>query len=806
MPNLIKQASRIASNSFKGEQALPYYAHTKQREDKSIGPESTWQLLRTHLTEVERLAGDMAKPFGAEQWAKAAGRLHDLGKYSEAFQHRLKGSTQKVDHATAGALALVQHWSSTGSEQAAARLLAYVIAGHHSGLPDYGTSEADHNACLRKRLSQNQQLEDYSAFRAEIVVPQAPQTFPIKPGPAPGFQLSFFTRMLFSCLVDADSLNTEAFSDPSRHGLRKREEEAEERMAKLWKRLRQRFYDYRAAKFRAPRGDIDRWRTEIFEETMHRAADPLGLFSLTLPTGSGKTQVSLGFALEHAVRHGLRRILYVIPYTSIIEQNAQEFRDILGDEHVLEHHSNFQHSLHDHGTEAFETTERQKLAEENWELPLVVTTNVQFFESLFASRRSPSRKLHNIAGSIIVLDEAQMMNGGFFRPCLYALDELVRNYGCSVLFCTATQPPAAKLIPHAVIRETVADPQRRYEQFERVEVRFEGRMEWADLAEQVAAAGGQALCIVNTRGNARELHATLANRYEEDELYHLSARMCPKHRRDILDTVKQRLRDGLACVLVSTQLIEAGVDIDFPVVYRELAGLDSIAQAAGRCNRNGRLEQNGQRCLGQVHVFETEKGLPEGWMSRTGEVARDLLVKFGGSGQSPLSIEAVQAYFSQLFFYGHNETIDQNDTEGILPMLEEGARKMSFPFKEVGHKFRLIDSSMKTLLIPYVDDQERAAALERGEDPDDLSYSGTARRWLDQLRNEPYSIRPIMRALQPYTVQLYPYEFEECHRAGELDEVREGIFALARPNAWYEAKTGIKPYSQESATKELWIV
>ncbi|WP_172194822.1 CRISPR-associated helicase Cas3' [Saccharibacillus qingshengii] len=785
---------------------MPYYAHTKELEDGSMGPKSIWQLLKTHLTEVGTLAGEMAQPFGAAPWAEAAGRLHDLGKYSLAFQKRLDGSTKKVDHATAGALTLVQQWSSSGTEQAAARLLAYVIAGHHSGLPDFGTSEADHNACLRRRLAGTYVLEDYSAFHTEIVLPAAPRTFPIKPGPAPGFQFSFFTRMLFSCLVDADSLNTEAFSDPSRHSLRKREENEQERMCLLWERLRQRFYDYRAVKFHTPRGDIDRWRTEIFEETIRRAADPRGLFSLTLPTGSGKTQVSLGFALEHAVQHGLRRILYVIPYTSIIEQNAQEFRDILGEEQVLEHHSNFQHDSHEQGTAGFETTERQKLAEENWELPLIVTTNVQFFESLFAARRSPSRKLHNIAGSVIVLDEAQMMNGGFFRPCLYALDELVRNYGCSVLFCTATQPPAAKLLPHAAIRETVADPQHRYEQFERVQVRFGGKMNWSELAEQVEENGGQALCIVNTRGNARELYAVLSGQYDEDELYHLSARMCPKHRRDILHTVKMQLRDGLPCVLVSTQLIEAGVDIDFPSVYRELAGIDSIAQAAGRCNRNGRLERNGRPCLGNVLVFETEKGLPDGWMSRTGTIARNLLVKFGENDQSPLSIEAVREYFAELFFYGQNETIDQTDSEGILPMLEEGARKMEFPFATVAEKFRLIDSPMETLLIPYVDDEERAAAWAQGEDPDDPSYKGKARRLLEALKSNPYSIRSIMRALQPYTVQLYPHEYREYRRAGELDEIREGIFALARPNAWYEAKTGIKPYSQESAARELWIM
>lgn len=784
---------------------MEYYAHSTNSSDQS-----TWQRLDVHLLEVEEIAGRMAEVFDAVSWAKVAGLLHDFGKYSLPFQNRLVGSTKKVDHATAGALALVEHWKKNGTEKLAARLLSYVIAGHHSGLPDYGTSEADHNATLRKRLSRTDHIEDYSAAYGEIKLPAPPTRFPIKPSPAgiPGFQTSFFTRMLFSCLVDADSLNTESFTDPSRHLLRKREENEQRRIRELFEQLRQKFYANRQEKFSAPRGDIDRWRTEIFEEVIQRAYGPRGMFSLTLPTGSGKTQVSLGFALEHLAQHEMRRIIYVIPYTSIIEQNAQEFREILGAEHVLEHHSNFQHESHQEGTSEFETTERQKLAEENWELPVVVTTNVQFFESLFAARRSPTRKLHNIVGSVIVLDEAQMMNGGFFKPCLYALDELVHNYGCSVVFCTATQPPAAKLLPHAMITETVADPQYRYNQFERVRVSFAGKMNWDSLTQRIAEGGSQALCIVNTRGHAREWYATLEEKYGKDHsdwLYHLSARMCPENRRDILAVVKERLKNNLPCLLVSTQLIEAGVDIDFPAVYRELAGIDSIAQAAGRCNRNGRLTCNGKRCLGEVVVFETERALPAGWMSRTGAIARDLLQKYGKIGHSPLSIEAVREYFAELFFYGESEDRDQMDIEGVLPMLEERAKFMEFPFATVEDKFRLIDSQMMTLLVPYVSDKEREQAELRGDYPNDPYYEGHARRLLKKLHEEPFAVRSTMRALQPYTVQVYPQEFVEFQRAGELKEIREGIFALERPHAWYDRKKGLKPYSQESATQELWI-
>ncbi|MCQ4085964.1 CRISPR-associated helicase Cas3' [Saccharibacillus sp. JS10] len=783
---------------------MRYFAHSTDSSDKS-----TWQLLHTHLTEVERLSGELASAFDAQQWAQIAGRLHDLGKYSIAFQNRLDGSSKPVDHATAGALALVERWSSNRSEKVAALILAYIIAGHHAGLPDYGTSEADGNATLRRRLSNTDHIENYQAAYNEIQIPAVPTSFPLKSGPTSdthGLQFSFFIRMLFSCLVDADSLNTESFDNPDQHLLRKREEIHHKRNEELFKKLQDRFYLYRTQNFHTPRGNIDRWRTEIFDEVMLRAGDPRGMFSLTLPTGSGKTQVSLGFALEHVVTHQMRRIIYVIPYTSIIEQNAQEFRNILGDKHVLEHHSNFQHQTHESKSEAYETTERQKLAEENWELPIVVTTNVQFFESLFAARRSPARKLHNIAGSVIVLDEAQMMNGGFFRPCLYALEELVRNYGCSVVFCTATQPPISKLLLHSTIQETVQNPQYRYDQFERVNVRFAGILDWESLTDQIEDSGSQALCIVNTRGNARLLYETLAERYDENQLYHLSARMCPKHRKDILKIVKSRLEEGLPCVLVSTQLIEAGVDIDFPTVYRELAGIDSIAQAAGRCNRNGRLMRDGEAILGVVTVFETEKGLPDGWMSLSGSVARKLLVKFEERGQSPLSIEAVHEYFEDLFFYSQHENHDPTDTKGILKMIEENAKEMQFPFKTVAKEFQLIDSQMQTVLIPYVDEEEGREALEKGEDPDAPYYRGHAAQLLDKLKTEVLSTRTIMRALQPYTVQLYPHEFNEYQRNGELNQIREGVFALARPYAWYDLKTGVKPYSQDSAGKELLLI
>lgn len=739
---------------------MGYYAHRTESSNKA-----EWQPLVDHLMSVRTEAGKFAEAFGAREWAELAGWFHDIGKYSAAFQRRLAGAPIAVDHATAGAQAIANAWKSP-----LANIPAYVIAGHHSGLPDYGSLAGD-DSCLARRLLRS--VEPYDAAYAEIDLLPFPTHSPIKPGIDLGFQFSFLIRMLFSCVVDADSLDAEKFDQPRRFELRRHEADFADML--------RRFEAYMNMRYGSPRTRIDKYRSELLSECLEKSAGAQGLYTLTLPTGSGKTLISLGFALRHAVKHGLRRIIYVIPYTSIIEQNAAKFREVLGAADILEHHSNVQREKAEEETDDktdFRTL-RQKLelAEENWDYPVVVTTNVQFFESLFANKRSRCRKLHNIAKSIVILDEAQMMNGGFFKPSLYALEELARNYGTTVLLCTATQPNIQALFPKPVqVTELVADVPLRFEQFKRVKLEALGVLNKEALAAEINRHH-QALCIVNTRRTARELFELCGGSNKEaDALFHLSARMCPKHRQRMLGEIRARLEQGLPCRLISTQLIEAGVDIDFPVVYRELAGLDSIAQAAGRCNRNGRMPS------GTAYVFETEDGLPPGWFRLTAGAARSVLEQYP---DDPLSLDAVRCYFDKLYMYQTAGTNDQTDQAGILCLLNERPfAQLEFPFRAVADSFQLIDTAAQPVIIPYDED-----AAER----------------LEALRHAP-QIGKIMRQLQSYVVQLYPQEFAAFRGAGEMEEVRAGVWMLSNPQQWYDEQLGVKVYSAEHHAAEIYIL
>lgn len=774
-----------------------FYAHSTDRKDKS-----DWQYLSKHLYEVAELTANHASAFGSEKWGYAAGLFHDIGKFSFKFQRRLEGSHIKVNHSTAGARELLNRYP----RQPMAQLLAYIIAGHHSGLPDYGTV-AGSRSCLVRRLEEK--IEPYEAGLSEIAVPDLTGLPPLQPGRAKPFQFAFLTRMLFSCLVDADSLNTEEITNPDQSEQRKHTVEFQD--------LYERFHRYYKERYTTAQYEVDQHRSEIFKECLERARSPRGMFSLTLPTGSGKTMVSLGFALEHISWHSrqpdkissLRRIVYVIPYTSIIEQNAKIFRETLGEETVLEHHSNVQHDAptDEEGMSDEQEVRRirnlRKLAEENWDMPLVVTTTVQFFESLFSNQRSQTRKLHNLANSVIVLDEAQMLYGLFFRPCLYALEELTLNYGCSVILCTATQPPSSEVLikgtssVKATIQEIVQDPCERYKQFERVRVKYNGISSVEELARGMLEKR-QALCIVNTRNSARELHEELVRQSKldddsigEEDIYHLSARMCPKHRMAIMEKVREHLGDKHPCLLVSTQLIEAGVDVDFPYVYRELAGLDSIAQAGGRCNRNKSVYR------GEVIVFELERGLPPS-MRLKGGLARALLIKCHEDGTDVLSLEIMEAYFQELNGIQNGLGADSADAKEILRMTSEGGSKLTFPFATISREFRMIEDIMQTVIIPYVTEDERKQETKEKPAP--------IHQILNRVRTDSKVGRSLLRQLQPYTVQLYEYEFKQFRLAEELEEIREGIWLLSRPKTWYSDRVGVKPYSVETMARELYMI
>ncbi|SDT03988.1 CRISPR-associated helicase, Cas3 family [Paenibacillaceae bacterium GAS479] len=749
-----------------------YYAHRTEGSDRS-----EWQLLTAHLEQVGELSEKFASQFNAAPWGKLAGMLHDAGKFSKEFQKRLEGNPIPVDHATAGAQFIYNAWTKGGKPSSPSRILAYIIAGHHAGLADYGTDAADERK-LARRLKKPICSFEENFMNHFPDLKLEPLAIPIKNGFHHGLQFSLFTRMLFSCLVDADSLDTEKYTDLKQHELRGHNVSLSELLER---------YHLHMNQFLPPARSIDKLRTELLTEVLAQAGGPPGLYSLTLPTGSGKTLLSLGFALEHAAHNpSMRRIVFVIPYTSIIEQNANVYREVLGSDIVLEHHSNVQLDANEDLEKVDESRKVKKkleLAAENWDSPVVVTTNVQFFESLFSNKRSRCRKLHNLANSIIVLDEAQMMNGEFFKPCLHALEELSRNYGVTVVLSTATQPSVHSLFDQTKmnlhIQEIVNDVPRRFEQFRRVRLEMLGKIELVELAGRMSSVN-QSLCIVNTRKAARELFEQLqAEEVDHEAIFHLSARMCPKHRLSKLKQIRDRLDNSQRCLLVSTQLIECGVDVDFPVVYRELAGMDSIAQAAGRCNRNGKSP------LETTFVFETEQTPKQGWFGITASVSRQILDRFSFD---PLSLEAMRAYFDELYAHqtlgrGAAGAVDQTDQYDILGLLQKQFMTLEFPFEEVAQQFELIQTAARPVLIPYDDTAEKAIQS--------LEYAT--------------EIKGIMRKLQPYVVQLYPQEFAAFKKAGELTEVRENIFVLHNPERWYREDIGIRPFEEQYHAAEVYV-
>ena len=732
------------------------YAHSRPNPDRS-----DWQKLEAHLQNVALLAEEFASIFGAAQWGRMAGLLHDIGKFQPAFQEYLvrtadQGFTGKsgVDHSTPGAKA-------AASASLLGKLLAYCIAGHHGGLPDGdGNSMSTLTARLQKEMPE-------CIPESVRVTANFPERLPFTPDLNRfGFQLSFFTRMIFSCLVDADFLDTEKFMDGDRAASRQGWASLAELSGRFFPRL-----EAMSEKARLERdSDVNRIRRDVLRQCLQAAELAPGLFSLTVPTGGSKTLSSLAFGLRHAQRHGKRRLVYVIPYMSIIEQNADVFRrfldpDGLGDA-VLEHHSSFDFDKFSDDLNEDATAARTKLSAENWDAPVIATTAVQFFESLFAARTSKCRKLHNISGSVVILDEAQMLPRDLLLPCLEALRELALNYGASIVLCTATQPALEKRdgfpgFEPGALREMVQDPTALHRALKRVRVERAGTLSDAELVERLALED-RALCIVNTRGHARRLFEMLKSRAGRDGQFHLSANMCPEHRSRKIADIRTALDEGRACRVVSTQLVEAGVDLDFPVVFRAAAGIDSIAQAAGRCDREGRLTARQGSPAGRVYVFDPETGLPPGHF----RLAADKGAEVMGHHPDPLSPESVEHYFRLLFWQAGADL----DRENILTLLSETAKRGDFPFREVAERFRLIKDGQQAVIVPQ---NEEAARLA-----DSLAFAEHA--------------GGILRRLQRHTVQVHPTILSSLVAGGAVEMVAEK-YAVLRNTDIYRDDLGLCP-------------
>ena len=682
------------------------YAHSTESPDRR-----DWELLADHLNAVGDLAAGYAAGFGSAEAARLAGLLHDLGKAKPRFQRRLVDSSVREPHSGEGA-----RFASERVPGVMGTLLAHCIAGHHTGLSNGSLRGSNPAVPLRDRLAQAETLSlpsgiDLPQLRLEPPLPLVAHRNSSREDRDFVFSLAFYTRMLFSALVDADRTATARFY---RHDV----EPSYPPIDSLRRALRKRL-----ASFGTPRRPIDQIRSTVLVAARAKATAPPGLFSLTVPTGGGKTLTSLSFALEHAHAHGLARVIYVAPFTTIIEQTAHVYREALGvSDSVLEHHSAFDYDG------VLDPTEQERVREaaQRWDAPIVVTTAVQFFESLFANKPGQCQKLHRIARSVVVLDEVQALPLPLLRPCLRALSELAAAYGTSVVLCTAT-PPGVRaedrfLPPEALegVTELAPEPDRLAKDLRRVTVEAAGPLPDEDLVQRMMAYR-QVLVIVDNRRHAQALARSVKG------AMHLSTLMTGAHRRDVLGDARARLKHGKCVRLVSTSLIEAGVDIDFPVVFRAVAGLDRMAQAAGRCNREGSLAGKGR-----VYLFEpnTDYQSPDS-LKPQAAIGKRLIEQF----PDPFAPDAVAAYFRELY---HNRGVDQLDSSPVgergAGILAAHASHLDLPFSDVAEAFRMIPDESVPIIIPG-------------------SPFGAPHELLDVAR-ETTTACGIARRLQPYVVSV----------------------------------------------------
>lgn len=717
---------------------MPFYAHTN--------PPYPPQPLVDHLTAVADLAEHFSIAFSGGEWARIGGLLHDIGKYQEKFQRKLEGAQVLVEHAGAGARAAVETYGLPG------RILASAIMGHHGGLPDGGTAaDSADDVTLLGRLKRVP--DEHSAWKNEIRLPTALTPFAArsesdtKTGIAA--YLYLFTKLLHSCLVDADYLDTERYMDPSISLLRAAVPDFDE----VYRR-----FSITRQQFTASRQDnpINRIRSDVLHRCLDAAKGDRGFYRLTVPTGGGKTFTSLSFALDHAMHNDLERVIYAIPFTSIIDQCSRLFREWLGDDAVLEHHSNIVRE-----TRLDEKEDDRSLSAENWNSPFVVTTNVQLFESIFAARPSRCRKMHNIVNSVIVLDEFQAFPDEYLRPALLALEVLVKHFRCTVVFCTATQPALECILPlSSKVKEIVEPVAPLFSVLRRVTLHRLGDRSDEDISNRMSDCR-QALCVVNTRSHARTL-ATMSQ--ADPDSFHLSALMCPMHRVKTLDQIRSRLATGSECRVISTQLIEAGVDMDFPVVFRASTGLDSIIQAAGRCNREGKRSAEDS----PVYLFQPENQALRGWFKRVEEITH--MVE--QNCEDLLSPEAIRQYYELRYvIFGSKGELDKLC---ILDRIQVGYRELLFPFRTIGEEFQLIDDFSRTIVIPYDE---------------------TARGLIRQAKKMPH-VGFLSRKLQPYVVSVPPYLFDAYVKVGWLECVQDTIWHLVKERG-YDLRYGLMPVNDE---------
>lgn len=679
-----------------------------------------------HQRGVAQRAERFATEFGMGDCGRLMGLLHDKGKEQKEWQKYIQGKINTgPNHAYVGAIIAQRQYPQI------APLIAQPIAGHHRGLYDY----CDYIEETKRELPKDVTIDT-----------TIPYQFP-KLSKMEQYDLHHLVRMLFSCLVDADSLDTEAFMNPEQAKQRGCNTSMQELLTTLEKHLE-------GLKAKAPDTEVNHIRNYVQEQCVKESHGEGGFYSLTVPTGGGKTLASVLWALHHALKNHLQHIIIAIPYTSIIVQTAATLKQIFGDDNVLEHHSN----VNPEDIKDKELRERLQLATENWDYPIIVTTNVQLFESLFSNRRSDCRKLHNITKSVIILDEVQTLPLGFYKPIVHTLDTLKRVFGTSILFTTASQPilsgrieganPMASFNALQSVHEIIPQKAQLHDKLRRVELQImDGAKSYDEIAAELSKHQ-KVLCIVNTRLDAKELFERLP---KEGICLHLSRMMCPAHVSATIEQIKEALKaqSNQPIRVIATQLIEAGVDIDFPVVFRQEAGLDSILQAAGRCNREGKQGI----CSTFVFSLGKEHPLLTGFISQTNNARLNMRRQHDW-----FSPEAMNSYFKQL--HSRIDNFDSKQMEALL-------YKPECEFENAAEKFRLIDDQATSVIINW----RESINIYQKLITDGPSYS-------------------LMKKLAYYSVNIRKRDFEKLKNIGAIEEPFENIYVITNP-CFYKSDTGL---------------
>ena len=734
---------------------MKYYAHTREDGER--------QTVKAHLTGVsekaEKFSVDLLKPL-----AKKASLYHDIGKYALNFQKRLDNDKVKFSHAACGAL---EYKKLADKNDCFAPLMEYCIAGHHTGLMDGGTvadnSDSPTLSGTLKRENEYTGESDYSAYATEIEfatltqeerTPLYNELLSAKDPTELIERYAFFTKYVFSCLTDADFLDTEIFCNKN----------VERGMSGDFKMALDKLN--RELSDMPSNTPLRQARSRIQQQAFDNSVNKSHISILDMPTGSGKTLCSLKLALES----GKKRIIYVIPYTSIIEQTANKFEKMFGDVlPVLQHHSNY--SYDGNTEEEKKTAEKLKRTCENWDAPLIITTSVQFFQSIYHYKGSALRKLHNLRDSVIVFDEIHLIPTELLRPCLKAVGYITKYLNSEALFLSATMPDYSKLfdkfLPDVNYNKLVTD-RTNFKYFKKCEYKDMGRTTLETIAEN-ASRCKNALIVVNTKKTAAELYNLV-----QGEKYHLSANMTPAHRSRVIEVVRNKLENGEHITVVSTSLVEAGVDLDFNTVFRQLSGLDSILQAGGRCNREGKDAK------GYVYVFDIDETYRKGSdLAMRINKTKGLLEKY----QDITSYDCIKEYYDGIFDFNqsriaensiakYNEQSNSFDRQGLMS-------PYSIPFRSYAMQFEYISADTISIVI---------------DDPNDQ----TCHELVETLRNCDMSVR---RALQKYSVSVYMNVFKDLYSQGVLNVHGTGIFILEN-QSYYNNETGL---TTEAAMQDYFI-